>query len=84
LSRKPSPAPRVFEHLSVAGGVVKRGDWPAPNHEVNALGLAGVVVVKEELGVLGQDWFAILVIAVLGAAGGPDDLLRRYTVDASE
>jgi len=54
--------PGVFEHLLVACGVAKRGDRPTPDHEVNALGLAGVVVVEEQLRLLGQDRFAVLVV----------------------
>src|SRR4029078_13271029 len=39
----------VFEHLAVAGGVAERGMRALADHEVNALGLAGIVVIKEEL-----------------------------------
>ena len=53
------------------------------DHEVNALGFAGIVVVEKELRLLCQDRFAILVIAVLGAASGADDLLRRNAIYAS-
>ena len=57
--------PSVFQHLLVTGGVAKRGDRAAADHEVNALSLAGVVVVEEELRFFCEDRLAILVIAVL-------------------
>jgi hypothetical protein len=32
---------------------------------VDALGLAPVVVVEQKLGLLGQEWLAVLVVAIL-------------------
>jgi hypothetical protein len=55
--------PGIFQHLLVAGGVAKRGDGPTPDLEVNALRLASIVVVEEQLRLLDQDGLAILVIA---------------------
>ena len=67
---EPRPIARfgVFQHLSVAGRIAESGIGPKPDHEVDALGFAGVVVVEQQLGVLGQERFAVLVIAV---ATGP-------------
>jgi hypothetical protein len=53
---------RSFQHLAVAGRVAKCGEGPAPDHEVNALRFARVIVVKEELRFLGQDRLAVLVV----------------------
>src|SRR5215469_15416838 len=47
--------PGVFQHLLIAGRVAKRGNRTTPDHQVNALRLTGVIVVEEELRVLGQD-----------------------------
>jgi hypothetical protein len=41
----------VFEHLAVTGRVAK-AVRPAPDHQVNAFWLAGVVVVEQQLGFL--------------------------------
>src|SRR4029077_1305766 len=59
-----------------------RGEGPTPDHEVDALRLARVVVVEKELRLLCKDGFALLVIAVFGAAGGADHLLTWNAVDA--
>ncbi len=48
-----------FQHLAVAGRVAERRVGPAPDHQVNALDLAGVVVVEQELRLLGQEWIAV-------------------------
>ena len=74
----------IFEHLLVACRVPRRKNRPAPDHQVDALRLAGIIVVEQELRLLGQDRFAVLAIAVCRAAGRPDDLLRRNAVGASE
>jgi hypothetical protein len=51
---------RVLEHLAVTGGVAESCVGPATDHEVNALGLACVVVVQQQLGLLGQERLAVL------------------------
>src|SRR5262245_1530424 len=43
----------VFEHLAVAGRVAECRHGPTADHQVDALGLAGVVVVQQELRLLG-------------------------------
>ncbi len=48
---------------------------------MDALGLAGVVVVEQQLGLLGQERLAVLVVAVLRAASAADHLLGRNAVD---
>ena len=53
-----------------------------PDHEVNAFGLAGIIVVEQELRILGQDRLAIRVIAISRAAGGADHLLGRNAIYA--
>ena len=53
--------PGVFQHLLIAGRVAKRGNRTTPDHQVNALRLTGVIVVEEELRVLGQDRLAVFV-----------------------
>lgn len=65
----------IFQHLPVAGRVAERGIGPAPDHQMDALRLAGVVVVQQQLGFLGKKRQAALVIAVACAAGGADRLL---------
>ncbi len=40
----------VFKHLAVAGRIAKRCLGTAADHQVDALGLAGVVVVEQKLG----------------------------------
>src|SRR5438067_12585812 len=47
---------------------------------MDAFGFATVVVVEQQLGVLGQERFAILVIAICRAAHGADDLFRRDAI----
>ncbi len=39
----------VFEHLLVAGRIAERGERPAPNHQMDAFELPGVVVVQQQL-----------------------------------
>src|SRR5262249_12199563 len=39
----------VFEHLSVAGRVAKRSERSTTNHQMDALRLAGIIVVKQQL-----------------------------------
>src|SRR4030095_2398436 len=64
----------VLQHLLVTGRVAKRGPGPAPDHQVDALGFAGLVVVQNQPRLLGQERLAALVVAVLGAAGSADHL----------
>ena len=52
----------------------------AADHQVDAFGFAGVVVVEQQLGFFGEHGFAVLVIAILGATHGADDLFRRDAV----
>jgi hypothetical protein len=37
----------VFEHLPIAIRIAERRIWAPPDHQVNAFGLAGLVVVQE-------------------------------------
>ena len=37
----------VLQHLPVTGGVAERGIGPAPDHQVDTLGLAGIVVIQQ-------------------------------------
>jgi len=46
------------------------------DHQVDALGLAGVVVVQQQLGLLGQEGFAVLVVAVFVPAAVPTTARR--------
>src|SRR4029077_8307138 len=66
----------VFEHLLIAGRVAKRRIGTAADHQVNALGFAGVIVIQKHLRLLGQERLAILVITIRRAAHGADDLLE--------
>jgi hypothetical protein len=50
----------VFEHLPIAGRIAKRRDGPSTNFQVDALGLARIVVVKQELWFFAEDRLAIL------------------------
>ena len=68
---------RVLQHLPVTDRVTERGIGPASDHEVDALWLAGVVVVQEQLRLLGEKGLALLIVAILRAAGGADHLLGR-------
>src|SRR5262249_13775512 len=56
--------------------------WTPANHQVNALGLTGVVVVKENLRLFGQERSAVFVVSVLCSAGSPDHLFRRDAIDS--
>src|SRR5262249_61556752 len=80
----PRPAARlgVFEHPSVARRIADRRDRAAADHEVDALGLAGVVVIQHEPRFLGQERLAILAVTVLRAGRRADDLLWGNSVDA--
>src|SRR5271165_4411548 len=73
------PGLSVFQHLLVTGRVAERGR-PAADYEVDALRLAGVVVVEQELGLLGQERLAVLFVAILRAPGGANHLLGRDPV----
>jgi hypothetical protein len=48
---------------------------------MDAFGLAGIVVVDEQLWLLGKNWFAIIGVTVLNTTRGADDLLRWNPVD---
>ena len=52
----------VFEHLLVAGRIAERGERPAPNHQMDAFGLPGFVVVQQQLRFFRQERFAALII----------------------
>src|SRR5215813_10658746 len=70
-----------FQHFAVAGRVAECHGRPAADHEVNPLRLAGVVVVEQELRLLGQEWLAVLVVGIFRSARGADHLLRRDAID---
>ena len=38
---------RVLQHLFVAGQITEGGVGPKPDHEVDAFGFAGIVIVKQ-------------------------------------
>ena len=61
-----------------------RGVGTAADHQMNALGLAGVVVVQQELRFLCEKRLAVLGVAVLGPACGADYLLGRDAVNSLE
>src|SRR5882757_1917491 len=65
----------VFEHLLVAAGIAKSRVRPAADHQVNAFGFAGIVIVEQHFRFLGQERFAVLVVTILCLARGADDLL---------
>ena len=71
----------VLQHLPVTGGVAERRVRAAADHEVDSLGLPGVVVVEEQLRLLGQERLAVLAVAVLRSQRRPYDLLGRDAVD---
>src|SRR5262249_23498108 len=70
----------VLQHLSVTGRVAERSIWAAPDDEVDGFGFAGVVVVEEQLRLLGKHRFPVIGVAVLYATHGANDLLGRNTV----
>jgi hypothetical protein len=71
----------MFQHLAVTVRVAERR-VPAPaNHQMNAFRLAGLVVVQQQLRLLGQERLAVLVLSELRAAHRADDLLRSDAVD---
>src|SRR5262249_58312249 len=72
----------VLEHLPVTGRVAERRVGAAANHQVDALGLAGIVVVEQQFGLFNQDRLPVLVVVVSGAACGANDLLRRDAIHA--
>src|SRR5262245_32509795 len=73
--------PRVLQHLPIAIRIAEGDGRPPPDHEVNAFGLAGIVVVQEELRLLEENRPVLLVVAVLRRACGADDLFWRDAVD---
>ena len=66
----------VFEHLAVTGRVAKGRMRPPAEHQMDAFGFAGIVVVEEQLGLLGQERLAILLVAVLRSPGATHHLFR--------
>src|SRR6266511_652989 len=70
-----------LQHLPVAGRVAERRVGPATDHEVNPFRLAGVVVVQDELRLLGQERLAVLAVAVFRSTRCADHLLGRDAVD---
>lgn len=74
----------IFQHLSVADRIAERSDGPPADHQVNAFGFAGIVVIEQQLGLLGDHWLAVLVIAIIRPHRGADHLLGRvpYTFSA--
>ena len=71
----------IFQHLAVAVGVAERRVRAPADHQMNALGLAGLVVVEEQLRLLGQERLAVLVVAEFRSAHGADHLLGRDAID---
>jgi hypothetical protein len=70
---------RLFQHLPIAVRVAERGVRPTPDYEVDALGFAGLVVVQQQLGFLGQEWSATIDNgAALGMLVLHDDATREY------
>ena len=72
---------RIFEHLPVADRIAEGEVGPPPDHEVNALRLAGVVVIDEELRLLHENRTAVRRILVADGARSADHLLGRDAVD---
>src|SRR3984893_14998131 len=70
----------VFQHLPVAGRVAERDDRVATDHHMNAFRLARIIVVQKELGLLGEERFAGLVVAVLRLAHAAHHLLGRDAI----
>ena len=73
---------------SVTGGgqdfvrrIAECGERPSANHEVNRFGLPGVIVVQDELRLLGQERLAVFAVAVFCSASGADHLFGRDTID---
>ena len=62
-SRAPSPAWYIPASAGRRSNCRSR-ERPTPDHQVDALGLAGIVVVQQKLRLLGQDRLAVLVVAV--------------------
>ena len=56
------------------------GIRPTANHHVDAFRFAGVVVIQQKFGILGQDGLAGFIITVTHAAHGTDNLLRRDAI----
>jgi hypothetical protein len=71
----------VFQHLPVAGRIAERNDRAAADHHVNALGLTRIVVVQQQLWLLGENRLAALVIAVFCRSRAAHDLLGRDAID---
>src|SRR5262249_14382073 len=71
---------RVLEHLPVAVRIAKGRARSTANHQMNALGLARLVIVQEQFRLLREERLAVLVIAKLRAARGSDDLFGRHPV----
>src|SRR5262249_53050862 len=70
----------VLEHLPVAVRIAKGRARPTANHQMDALGLASLVVIQEKFRLLREERHAVLVIAELRAARGSDNLFGRYPV----
>ena len=75
---------RVFQHLFVAVRVAECSDRTPSDYEMDSFGLTGLVVIEEQLGLLGEDRFAVLVVAELHCTRAADHLLGRYAVSRSE
>src|SRR5579863_7779387 len=71
----------ILEHLPIAGRIAEGELRPAPDYEMDAFGLAGVVVVDEELRLLDEDRTAIRGVLVADSARCADHLLGRDSVN---
>jgi hypothetical protein len=76
VGRRPnSQQDKVCQHLPVAGRIAEGDDRAAADHHMNAFGLSRKVVVQQQLGLLGQERFAVLLIALFRPARCAHDLL---------
>ena len=72
---------RIFQHLPVAGRVAEGRVGSPADHEVNSFGLAGVVVVEQQLWFLRQERLAVLVVAEFRARRRCRPPVGRNAVD---
>src|SRR5262249_26470060 len=75
LEPRASAGAGPLKHLPVAGRIAEGRVGTLADHEVNSFRLASVVVVEQQLRVLGQEWLAILSIAKFRSARGADHVL---------
>jgi hypothetical protein len=70
----------IFGHLPVTDGVADGEIWPSADHQVDALSLARVVVIEDELRLLDQHWLPVRSVLIANHSGGADHLLGRNAV----